>query len=70
LIIVFVLDTWNKKEEKEKKIKVERRLRDFMLFFLTHNFKDFPLDCQSGGFYGEDYNRNQESLDNFISYIK
>lgn len=69
LIIVFVLDAWNKKEEKDKKIKVERRLREFMIFFLKHNFKDFPLDCQPGDFYGKDHNENQNSLNNLISHI-
>lgn len=32
LIIIFVFDVWQKNEEKNKKIKVERRLREFLNF--------------------------------------
>ncbi|WP_205068171.1 hypothetical protein [Photobacterium phosphoreum] len=70
LIIIFVFDVWQKNEEKNKKIKVERRLREFLIFFLKHNFKDYPSSCQSGNFYGKDHKKNQECLSNLINDIE
>lgn len=70
LVIIFVLNKWQKKEEKNKSIKVERRLREFLIFFLKHNFKDFPPSCQPGNFYGTDHQQNQECIANLISYIE
>lgn len=70
LIIIFVIDAWQKKEDKDNHIKVERRLREFMIFFLKHNFNDFPPSCRSGNFYGRDHDQNQSSLDNLISNIE
>lgn len=70
LIIIFVFDAWQKKEERQRKIKVERRLREFLIFFLKHNFESFPPSCQAGNFYGKDHSQNQESIKNLISHIE
>ena len=70
LIIILVLDVWQKKEEKNKKIKVERRLREFLIFFLKSNFDEFPPSCKLGNFYGKDHKQNQDALDNLISHIE
>jgi hypothetical protein len=70
LIIILVLDVWQKKEEKNKKIKVERRLREFLIFFLKSNFDEFPPSCKPGNFYGKDHKQNQDALDNLISHIE
>lgn len=70
LIIIFVFEAWQKKEEKERKIKVERRLREFLIFFLKDNFQDFPPSCQAGNFYGKDHFQNQKSIRNLISNIE
>jgi hypothetical protein len=70
LIIIFVIDKWQKIEEKNRNIKIERRLREFLIFFLDHNFKGFPPSCQPGNFYGKDHNQNQESLSNLILNIE
>ena len=42
LIILVVIDRWQKNEEKNRKIKIERRLREFLIFFLKDNFDSFP----------------------------
>ena len=70
LIIIYFFDVWKNKEERRKNIKVERRLREFLIFFLKHNFKDYPPSCQSGRFYGKDHFQNQECLVNLISDIE
>lgn len=70
LIILFVFDVWQKTDEQHKKIKVERRLREFLIFFLKHSFSTFPPSCQPGRFYGSDHDQNQKALDNLIEYIE
>lgn len=70
LIILLVFNVWQKKEERDNNIKVERRLREFLIFFLRDNFHDFPSSCQPGDFYGKDHNRNQKSLDSLVSEIE
>jgi hypothetical protein len=70
LIILFVFDRWQKLDDQQKKIKVERRLREFLIFFLKHSFSSFPSSCQSERFYGSDHAKNQEALNNLIEHIK
>lgn len=70
LIIIFVFDAWQKKEELNRKIKVERRLREFLIFFLKQNFSSYPPSCQPGNFYGENHEQNQSAIDNLISNIE
>jgi len=70
LIIIFVFDVWQKKEEKSRSIKVERRLREFLIFFLKDNFDSFPPSCKPGNFYGKDHQQNQDSIDNLIAHIE
>ncbi len=70
LIIIFVFDAWQKKEEQQRKIKVERRLREFLIFFLKHNFESFPPSCQAGNFYGREHYRNKEAINNLIAKIE
>lgn len=70
LIILVVIDRWQKNEEKNRKIKIERRLREFLIFFLKDNFDSFPSNCKPGNFYGKDYKQNQIAIDNLIGYIE
>ncbi|MBF4323558.1 hypothetical protein EAY22_25585, partial [Vibrio anguillarum] len=70
LIILFVFDVWQKADEQKKKIKVERRLREFLIFFLKHSFSTFPPSCQPGRFYGSDHEQNQKALSNLIEHIE
>lgn len=70
LIIIFVFDVWQKNEEKQKSIKIERRLREFLIFFLKHNFSGFPPSCNPGNFYGKDHTQNQDAIENLILNIE
>jgi|TARA_R110002051_G_scaffold160931_1_gene232569 hypothetical protein len=70
IIIVLAFNLWQKKEEKDNNIKVERRLREFLIFFLKNNFQDFPLSCQPGRFYGKDHTNNQKCLNDLIAHIE
>ena len=70
LIIIFVFDRWQKWDDQKKKITVERRLREFLIFFLKHSFSSFPPSCQPGRFYGSDHEQNQKALNNLITHIE
>lgn len=69
LIMVF-FERWQKSEEKQRKIKIERRLREFLIFFLKDNFDHFPNECKPANFYGEEYEKNQKALDNLIENVE
>ncbi|MDN8598882.1 hypothetical protein Q0A17_05580 [Citrobacter sp. S2-9] len=70
LIILKVFEVWQQRDEKRKLIKVERRLREFLIFFVNHTCKSFPRSCRPGRFYGVDYEQNQSALDKLINYIE
>ncbi|WP_018416157.1 hypothetical protein [Teredinibacter turnerae] len=70
LLIIVVFDRWQKHEEKQRKIKIERRLREFLIFFLKDNFENFPSKCKPESFYGEEYEKNQAALDNLVNHIE
>ncbi|ENZ3704708.1 hypothetical protein ACGI86_000683 [Serratia marcescens] len=70
IIILKVFEVWQQRDERRKLIKVERRLREFLIFFLNHTCEDFPEKSRPGRFYGTDYEQNQKSLTTLISYIK
>ncbi|RHG42845.1 hypothetical protein [Escherichia coli] len=70
LIILKVFEVWQQRDEKRKLIKVERRLREFLIFFLNHTCMDFPPSCRPGRFYGIDYEQNQKALEKLINHIE
>ncbi|WP_440800485.1 hypothetical protein [Serratia marcescens] len=69
LVILKVFEVWQARDENRKRIKVERRLREFLIFFLNHTCKEFPRNCQPGRFYGSDFEKNQQTLAKLIDYI-
>ena len=69
LIIVFIFDAWQRKEEKRKDVIIERRLREFLIFFLKQNFEEFPSSNKIGDFYGKDHAKNQDAVSGIISDI-
>lgn len=63
IIILLVFNYWQESSKKSKLITIERRLREYLIFFLRHNFNSLPLDFKVGRFYGEDYDKNQAILE-------
>ena len=70
LIIIWVLDKWQERNKKKKLISLERRLREYLIFFLKHNFKTLPQELRVGKFFGKDHAKNIEQLDALLQYIK
>tara|TARA_B110000211_G_C14026399_1_gene530061 strand:- start:489 stop:1118 length:630 start_codon:yes stop_codon:yes gene_type:complete len=69
LIILWVFDKWQEVSKKKKLISLERRLREYLIFFLTHNFKTLPSELRVGKFFGKDHQQNKEQLDTLLRYI-
>ncbi|MCM2365794.1 hypothetical protein AAFQ97_06015 [Proteus terrae] len=69
-IFMLIFDQWRLRESKNNKIKVERRLREFLIFFLDKACDGLSENLKVGRFYGSDYTENQKMLDNFIQHIE
>jgi len=70
LIIIWVFDKWQEKSKQKKLISLERRLREYLIFFLKHNFKTLPKEYRVGRFFGTDHDKNIKQLQNLIGYIQ
>lgn len=70
LIILWVFNRWQENSEKKRLVSLERRLREYLIFFLRHSLKNVPQEYRFGRFFGEDHAKNIEQIDRFIQYIK
>ncbi|URR00367.1 hypothetical protein LOC50_17045 [Pseudoalteromonas sp. SCSIO 43095] len=70
LIIIWVFDKWQEINKKKKLISLERRLREYLIFFLKHNFKTLPQELRVGKFFGIDHAKNIDQLDALLKYIR
>ena len=70
LIVLVVFETWQRRSKREKLISLERRLREYLIFFLKHNFKSLPSEYRVGRFFGIDHEKNIQDLDKLIKYIR
>lgn len=69
LIIIFVFERWKKIEQHKKNIVYEKRLREYLLFFLQNSFKNLPKGIKVTTFYGKDYLRNKKEIEEIVNYI-
>ncbi|WP_141053476.1 hypothetical protein [Aliarcobacter cryaerophilus] len=69
LIIIFVFERWKKIEQHKKNIVYEKRLREYLLFFLKNSFKNLPKGIKVTTFYGIDYLRNKKEIEEIVNYI-
>ncbi|WP_460188078.1 hypothetical protein [Thiomicrorhabdus hydrogeniphila] len=70
IVILIVFNYWQESSKKEKLITIERRLREYLIFFLRHNFNNLPPELKVGRFYGVDHGKNQETLEQLRLHIK
>ena len=69
LIIIWVFDKWQEESKRKKLISLERRLREYLIFFLKHSFKTLPSELRVGKFFGKDHDANIKQLDALFKYI-
>ena len=70
IVILIVFNYWQESSKKEKLITIERRLREYLIFFLRHNFNNMPSELKVGRFYGVDHSTNQDILEMLRIHIK
>ncbi|AVB30045.1 TPA: hypothetical protein SMP24_001131 [Proteus mirabilis] len=82
IVILFFIDYIQKKEEKNRKIISEKRLREILIFFLRHIDTYLPEDIKISieypkgdnnkdeFLYGIHYEKNQKYLERLIAYFK
>lgn len=69
IIIIYIVNKWEENKQKKKLINLEKRLREYLIFFLKHGFKDLPNEYRISNFYGIEHKKNIEELDKLILYI-
>ena len=70
LIILSVFDKWQENSKSKKLISLERRLREYMIFFLKNNFRTLPAEYQVGSLFGKDHIKNIAEIKKLIKYIE
>ncbi|EMF8872247.1 hypothetical protein ACR564_004268 [Vibrio vulnificus] len=69
-ILLFIVDRWQEQNRVQLLIVKEKRLREYLIFFLRHGFKRLPRKYRVGNFYGEEHEQNIEYLDTLFDFIK
>jgi len=69
LVIIWVFDKWQETSKNKKLISLERRLREYLIFFLKHSFKTLPKELRVGNFFGKDHDKNMTQLNTLFHYI-
>jgi len=69
LVIIWVFDKWQETSKNKKLISLERRLREYLIFFLKHSFKTLPKELRVGNFFGKDHDKNMTKLNTLFHYI-
>lgn len=70
IIILYIIDYIQKKNERHNKIKAEKRLREMFIFFFKTLNKHVPENCRVGKFYGHEHKKNSEELSFLKAYIE
>ena len=70
LVVLWVFDRWQENSKKKKLVSLERRLREYLIFFLKHSFKNVPKEYRVGRFFGKDHDKNIEQIEHLIQYVK
>ena len=69
LVVIWVIDRWQENIKRARLITKERRLREYLIFFLKHNFIKFPRESRIGNFYGKEHNENTWEINMMINHI-
>lgn len=70
VIVLVIVDRWQEQNRIRKLIVKEKRLREYLIFFLRHGFNSLPREYRVGTFYGEEHEENIVYLDRLFDHIK
>lgn len=69
LIIIWVFESWQSNKIHEKNIVNEKRLREYLIFFLKYGLKDLPKEYKISDFYGQNYVKNETEISKIVHYM-
>ncbi|OEE37081.1 hypothetical protein A1QO_18085 [Vibrio genomosp. F10 str. ZF-129] len=70
ILIMVIVERWQNQNKIELLIVKEKRLREYLIFFLRFGFISLDKEYRVGDFYGEKHIENVEYLDRLSKYIK
>lgn len=70
VIILYVIDYIQKKNERDNKIKAEKRLREMFIFFFNKLNDHVPENCRIGSFYGREHDKNKRQMSLMKAHIE
>ncbi|HCT7942120.1 hypothetical protein QCH01_09215 [Raoultella ornithinolytica] len=70
IIILYIIDHLQKKNERQNKVKAEKRLREMFIFFFNTLNKHVPESYRVGKFYGSEHEKNSKELMSLKGYIE
>ncbi|HCA7080753.1 TPA: hypothetical protein MX214_003939 [Citrobacter sedlakii] len=70
IIILYIIDHLQKKNERQNKVKAEKRLREMFIFFFNTLNKHVPENYRVGKFYGSEHEKNSKELMLLKGYIE
>lgn len=68
-IILFIVDRWQEQNRLQLLIVKEKRLREYLIFFLKHGFKSLPKEYRVGSFYGQLHEENVAYLEDLFEFV-
>jgi len=69
LIIILIFEKWQSNKKHQKDIVHEKRLREYLIFFLKYGLSDLPNELKVGKFFGENYIENEKEIKNIVNYM-
>lgn len=70
IIILYIIDHLQRKNERQNKVKAEKRLREMFIFFFNTLNKHVPESYRVGKFYGSEHEKNSKELMSLKGYIE
>ena len=66
IIIIFIFEMWTIKKQDEKNIIYEKRLRQYLSFFLIHGLKGLNKELKITNFYGKNHKNNKKAIEEIV----
>lgn len=69
LVIIWFFESWQTNKEHQKAIVHEKRLREYLIFFLKYGLAGLPENLKVGDFFGNDREQNKKEIKAIIDYF-
>ncbi|MFT5661259.1 MAG: hypothetical protein ACI9TV_001905 [Sulfurimonas sp.] len=69
LVIIWFFENWQRNKESQKTIVYEKRLREYLIFFLKYGLVGLPESLKIGNFFGNSHTENKKEIKAIIDYL-